>query len=532
MSAATQIPPAPEVASGPILAAETVEFRQRIGSISRQSGIYFGGTIFTAAAAYFFKIYLARVLGAEALGLYALGMSVVGFLGLFNAVGLPTAASRFVAEYSSQGQHALLGGFLRKGLSLLSAGNLLLGIVVLAVGPWIGAHFYHSPVLGHYFGFFALLMLLGVLNTFLGKCLAGYRQIGRQSIITHFIGTPVNIAIAVILISLGFGLSGYLAAQVASALLVLIILAISVWQFTPVQAWRQSSAGPFQKEVVSFSAVALGIAGVHFVLGQADKVILGIYLHPAQVGVYAVAMGMAGFVPIALQSVNQIFSPMIAELHAGGNLALLKQLYTKLTKWILIFTLPLAFTFIVFAHTLVGLFGRGFQAGASVLAIGAVGQIFNCAVGSVGFLLLMSGNQVKLIRIQAVTAVLMVLLDLILVPRLGITGAAIAAAMAVSMTNLWALAEVSRTLNIFPYDASYLKLALPSALAAAVLLLFHTSTRVQASWKMAAVAMTCSYVAFLGALLASGLDREDRKMAQIAWSKVTGYLGRNGVDVR
>src|SRR5271157_1969814 len=75
------------------------EFHRRIGSISRQSAVYFAGTILTAAAGYFFKIYLARRLGAEALGLYALGMSIVGFLGLFNAVGLPTTAARFVAEY-------------------------------------------------------------------------------------------------------------------------------------------------------------------------------------------------------------------------------------------------------------------------------------------------------------------------------------------------------------------------------------------------------------------------------------------------
>ena len=39
----------------------SAEFRSRMGSISRQSFVCFAGTIFTAAAGYFFKIYLARV---------------------------------------------------------------------------------------------------------------------------------------------------------------------------------------------------------------------------------------------------------------------------------------------------------------------------------------------------------------------------------------------------------------------------------------------------------------------------------------
>src|SRR5258708_20973989 len=182
------------------------EFHRRIGSISRQWGVSFGGTILTAGAGYFFKIYLARRLGPEAVGLYALGMSIVGFLGLFNAVGLPTAAARFVSEYSARGEFARLGGFLRTGLALLSVGNLFLGALVLIAGPWVAVHFYHVPVLRSYFWAFALIMLLGAFTTFLGQVMAGYRDVARRTVITHFIGTPTNIAVVVLLTSLRFGL--------------------------------------------------------------------------------------------------------------------------------------------------------------------------------------------------------------------------------------------------------------------------------------------------------------------------------------
>ncbi len=144
---------------------------------------------------------------------------------------------------------------------------------------------------------------------------------------------------------------------------------------------------------MTFSAVAFGIAVVDFALSQTDKIVLGYYLPAKQVGIYAVAMALVGFVPIALQSVNQIFSPIIAELHAVGNRLLLQKLYATLTKWIVILTIPLALTMVVFARPLMGIFGPAFQSGAAVLAIGAVGQLVNCGVGSVGFLLLMSGHQ-------------------------------------------------------------------------------------------------------------------------------------------
>jgi O-antigen/teichoic acid export membrane protein len=533
MSAATSIP---EPQAMPVIVpanAVSEEFGRRLGSISRQSAVYFAGTILTAAAGYFFKVYLARSLGAEALGLYALGMSVVGFLGLFSSAGLPAAAARFAAEYRGRGEYARLGDFLRGSLAALSAATLLLGAVLMLLGPRIAVHFYHVPALSSYFWLFVLIMAGGVLTTFLGQVMAGYQDVARRTLITHFLGTPANIILAVVLISLGFGLRGYLAAQIASALLVAVLLAGAVWKMTPVQARAGAAFGRVEKSVAAFSATAFGIAALEFALNQADKIVLGHYLDPGQVGVYAVATALVAFVPVALQSVNQIFSPTIAELYAIGNHALLQQLYATLTKWILIFTLPLAFTMLFFSRPLIAIFGHGFEAGVTVLMIGAVGQLFNCAVGSVGYLLLMSGHQARLIKIQACNAVLMIILSLFLVPRFGIAGAAVASAIALVATNVWALMVVHHRLRLFPYNAGYLKL-FPAAFisAAALWTLLQVSARIYSPWTLSLVGVIGAYSSFLGTIWLFGMDSDDRKFAKLAWSKLEMRFRTNGVTSR
>ena len=532
MSAATNLSPSSAVTavSGPVLAGEA-EFRSRIGSISRQSAVYFAGTILTTAAGYFFRIYLARTLGAEALGLYALGMSIVGLLSLFNAFGLPAAAARFVAGYCGRREYACLGSFLRGTLALLAAGNLLLGAMLIVAGPWIAVHFYHAPALAAYFWPFALIMLFGVMNSFLGQVMAGYQDVSRRTLITHFIGTPANMLFAVGFISLGLGLTGYLTAQVISAFLVLALLAIYVFKMTPLEA-RHSVAFPrIEKEVAAFSAAAFAIAGVEFVLSQADKIVLGYYLSATQVGIYAVAMALVGFVPVALQSVNQIFSPGIAELHATGDHSLLRRLYATLTKWILALTIPLALTIMILARPLMGIFGSAFEAGATVLIIGTIGQLVNCAVGSVGYLLLMSGNQNQMVKIQAVNAALMITLSVLLVPRFGIRGAACAAAVAVAMTNLWSLRAVYRRLQLFPYDSSYLKLIVPGLLSGLVVLLLRFRLHASSAFLVAAIGLFCAYAVFLGAFVSFGLNGDDRRLAQAAWGKLRVNLRRNGVGI-
>ena len=504
--------------------ADAPSFRRQMGHISRQSGVFFAGTIFTAAAGYLFKIYLARVLGAEALGIYALGMTIVGLLGVFNALGLPYSAVRFVAAYSATARLDLLRGFLVRSIALLLIFNLLLGGAVLLVGPWVAVHAYHTPGLSRYLGLFALIMIFGALTGFLGQVLTGYKDVARRTVITNFIGSPLTMIFTLALVGAGLGLWGYIFAQVASALVVFVLLAVAVWKLTPKAARALSgSLAPVENEVISFSVTVFGVSFLEFLMSQADKILIGFYLNAREVGIYAVAMALVAFVPIILQSVNQIFSPTIADLYARGQIELLGRIFQTLTKWILGLTLPLAAGMVIFAPALMRIFGHDFEVGWPILIIGTLGQLINCGVGSVGYLLMMSGNQRRLIRIQAVMACVMVALNLVLIPKWGITGAAIGAAVTNAVTNLWYLAEVRRRLSLSPYSRSYWRLLLPLGGNLAVLLVVRSTLKaVHPEWMVIAAGLSLAYLAFIVIAMAFGLDADDRLLAVAVWSKVRG----------
>ena len=503
----------------PPSAGSAHDFRRHMGHVSRHSTVFFAGTLFTAAAGYFFKVYLARVLGAEALGIYALGMTIVGFLGIFNALGLPQSAVRFVAAYSATGKLEQLRGFLGHSLVALTLSNAALGGVVLWIGPWIATHFYHTPSLSSYLGLFVLIMVLGVMNTFLGQVLAGYRDIARRTVINSFVATSLTIVFTLALIAIGMGLRGYIAAQVGSAVVVLALMIASVRKLTPPAARSFSlHLPPVEKEVFAFSAVVFGMDFLAFLIAQADKVLIGVYLDARALGIYSVAAALVTFVPIVLQSVNQIFSPTIADLHARGERALLGRMYQTLTKWILGFTVPLAAVMIVFARPLMRIFGVEFEAGWVILVIGTLGQLVNCAVGSVGYLLLMSGRQRALLRIQVVMAAVMVGLNLGLIPRWGISGAAVAAALTNVLTNVWSLVVVRSELGLFPYNRSYARLLPPLGMSLAVLALVRVAfSTLGPAWLVIAVSLLLAYVIFVGGCLLFSLDDDDRTIAQAAW---------------
>jgi O-antigen/teichoic acid export membrane protein len=492
--------------------------------------VFFAGTLFTAAAGYLFKIYVARVLGAEALGIYALGMTIVGFLGIFNGMGLPQAATRFVAAYSATGQWQRLHVFLRRLSALLLIANCVLAAVVVVAGPWLALHVYHSPALVSYLPLFAALLALGGLSTFCGQILAGYKDVALRTVVTNFIGSPLNILLGVILLSAGWQLRGYLWAQVGAAAIVLILLAVMTWRLTPLPARRVPSAAVgLEREVFWFSAAAFGVSFLGFLLSQSDKILLGVFLNVRQVGIYAVAVTVVGFVSVILQSVNQIFSPTIADLHARGERALLGRLFQTLTKWIIGLTLPMAFVVMIYSKSLMHLFGPAFEAGWTVLIVGTLGQLINIGVGSVGYLLLMSGNQVRLIRVQAIMAVFMVVVTFLLVRPFGIIGVAVASALTNAVTNYMYLREVRAALQLSPYNRTYLRLIVPAMMSLGVTLCIKFLVRqLQPQWVWIGVTLTLSYATFCALSLVFGLDDDDRMIVTAIRGRVQATIGKFG----
>ena len=521
-------PPAPP----PVEAAPELlrhEFRRNMGQISRHSIAFFAGTIFTMGVGYLVKIYVARMLGADLLGIYALGMTLVSLTQLFGCLGLNGAAGRFVAVYNATGRYEALRGFLSRTVTIVFLFNSLLSIGLLFWGDWLARHLYHAPELSRYIAPFAVLAVLGALNVYYGQVLAGFKDISKRTVITNFVGTSLVSALTILFLALGTGMRGYLWAQIINSVVIVALLIAVAWRLTPKAArFSWNPLPPFDREIKAFAAASFGMGALEFLVSQADKILLGLYLNPSMVGIYVLASTLSALIPLILQSVNQIFAPVIADLHARNRTDVLQRLFQSLTKWVFGLSFPLAFVLVAYAAPLMRIFGPAFEAGWPVLVIGVVGQLVNCGVGSVGYLLLMSGNQTRLMRVQFAMVGVSLLMNITLIPVLGVVGAALASAFVNVSGNVWNLFEVKKALRIFPYNRGYFALAIPALLSAGVVLLwrFWAASNVR-PWIAILAAVFTAYAVFVVVALLFSLDEDDRMIATSAWGQVRASLGRS-----
>ncbi len=505
-------------------------FRSEMGQISRHSGVFFIGTMFTAVVGYFFRIYLARVLGPESLGVYALGMTVVGLLGVVGGLGLSWAAARFVSVYRAQCKSKESWSLFSYGGLALLLMNGCLGAAMIAARKQIAA-FYHSSALGDSIFYFAVLLLTGALGNFFGQILNGHKEVARRTVLSSFVTGPVTMLLTIAFLARRPGLHEYLSAQTFGAVFGVLLMGWAGWSLTRKQgAFALTSPSVLSRAIISFSLATFAMDLLGFVTGQIDKVLLGNILGAREVGVYATAATFVAFIPILLQSVNQIFAPAIAELHTQGRHEVLERLFQTLTKWVLGLTLPLAFILIVCARPVMRIFGPDFESGWTVLTIGTLGQVVNCASGSVGYLLLMSGNERRLIRVQVGMAVVMVVLTLSLVPYWGMTGAAFSAAAVNVGVNVWGLYEVKASLRMTPYNATYWRL-LPALLVMGVvsIMILKVCRGWRFEWAGIGLGLLGAYVAFVAVALLTGLDSDDKSVVAAVWYRLKGASVRFGL---
>jgi O-antigen/teichoic acid export membrane protein len=495
-----------------------LEFRGKISDISYQSSISFLGTICTLVVGYLFKVYLARALGAQLLGWNALGIGLYAICRLIGDLGLPYAAARYMAVYSSTQQRDRLRSFFWTAFSFSMLGASALCVIVIAGRGHLALHFFHDPPFSRYLPFYAILIPIGAANSFALQCLTGLKQVNRRTAITHFISFPFMILMTLVALKLGFSLWGYVSAQIGAE-----ILGFGLAMWTILRNGYVIRSSPIalrslhlQPEEWYFAMSMLAISSLEFMSSGADRLILGHLVEAKQIGIYAVASSVAALCPLVLQSINTVFGPTIANLYANEERELLLRLYQTLTKWVIAITFPLIFVLILFSRIIMGVFGPEFQAGSAVLAILSAGQLVNIGVGSVGTLLFMSGNQKRLIPIQVGVALFVLVANVTLIPILGILGAAIVASVGVALTNVWFLATIRKTMGLFPYTRSYFKLILPSALTIGSL--WALNAKVLVTLPRVPVLVTVFVMAnclFFTTFLAFGLTGDDRIVLQV-----------------
>ena len=395
--------------------------------------------------AFAFNVAVARLLGAEGSGVYFLAISITAIGSVVGRVGLDNALLRYIATHATLGEWAKVYGIHAVGMRLAICISTPLSLLGFFTADWIAIVIFNKPELGEPLRWMSLSILpFSVLNL-QAESLKGLKRI-RDAMLIQGIGVPLVCLIMIWPLANLAGVVGLSWAYLAATLLVAMA---GTWLWHGAARGIESEkSSPLLKEVWASCKPLYVIALMNAVLSWAPLLLLGIWATSAEVGIYGAATRLAILVSFLLVTLNNVIAPKFAELYARGDIAAMGQTARRSAAILIVLVGPLFIGLFFFSTEVMQLFGKEFGAGSVMLSVLLLGQLVNVITGSVGFLLMMSGNECSSRDITIGAALLQLVLVLLLAPKMGGLGAAIASATAMAVMNLVTVYVVYKKLGI------------------------------------------------------------------------------------
>jgi O-antigen/teichoic acid export membrane protein len=482
------------------------ERRTEVLGTAKSAGINFVGSVFNQILHLGMTLMLSRLLGATGVGRFYTAFAFLALLLQAGAGGgIRTSMTRYVAVHLADRDTAALRGTVRLGLALATLSATLMGAVLFLAAPWLANVAFDDPQLTLLLRLVAIALPATVFTDCALSATQGFKTMVPYAAVNLFFEPSFRLGLTAALLLYGFGLTGVMVALVITNWTAALLATFALRRL------MRGAKGPGTysslRELFSFTAVSWVTSLASNGLIWAGTLMLGLYVSAAQVGIYQLSARLLLLATIFIQPVTTSFAPRVADLHRRGRWDSLRDTYVRITSWIFRLALPSFIVLTVFPRELLAIFGPEFRSGATVTIILALGQLVNSTTGPCGYMLLMSGRQILQMINNVAAVIISVLLNLWLIPRYGIVGAAASWSVAIAGFNIVRVVQVKVLMGMLPVDKSLWK-GLTAGVVATIIGL--TVAALTDGFVALVAGSAAILLAYFGALTLLGIDADDR----------------------
>ncbi len=248
------------------------------------------------------------------------------------------------------------------------------------------------------------------------------------------------------------------------------------------------------------------------VIQRLDIVLVGIMRGPVDAAIYTAATRFLVAGQLANAAISMAAQPQFTRLFAVGDLAGAKSVYRATTTWLILATWPIYLLAAIFGPGVLGIFGRSYRAGGAVMLILALTMLLATACGQVDLVLITFGRSSLSLVNGLLAMVANIGVDLALIPKFGITGAAVGWAAAIAISNLVPLVQVAVAARVHPFGPGTLTACLLTTVSFAVVPLAARGLAGDSGLLSAAAVLTGGTIMAAGLLWLRGPLRLDQRM--------------------
>lgn len=441
------------------------ETNDSLKSISKGAGILLLGAIIAKLFNYLYRVAVARFLTPSDYGLLSIGISVIGVALIMSFMGLPHALLRFVAYYRGKNDKHGIDSTISTCIKISMASSIAVMLLLLLLSKNIAEGIYNNPLLANILFIFALSLPFLVILYNIEIIAQAFMAIGYV-VLARNIAEPLSkVVITLGLLFFGFGIAGaaigYAIGSVIGSILLFYFLQKRVYSLFGALKSKIANTGP----LFSFSLPLFLTDFAITAFVGIDTLMLGYFKTSETVGIYNAAAPTGVLVLIIPIALYTVFYPVICNLHARK--LQIDNVYRAVSKWLFFVTLPVTLVLVLYSKEILALlFGVKYTSGFAALSIIAIGYLIH-SLSLTPVRVMMMLNKTKLILVNKLVALFInITLNLVLIPKYGMEGAAFALAFSLFIDVILSHVEAYYFTKILPFGWNFFNAIFAGSVAA------------------------------------------------------------------
>jgi O-antigen/teichoic acid export membrane protein len=451
--------------------SEDSDWKSSLSTVLKGGSVLFLGVVFELGISFLGKLAIARFLGPFDYGSVVLGLTIMSFVTSFVLLGIDTGVGRFLPRYDDVADRR---GVLVAGLSVGLAAGIATGVALFVAAPWLARSVFDQPELTTVFRIFAVIVPLSNLMRISIGAVQGMQDSLPRVYIENVTQPLTRLLGFAAVVFFGLGAVGAAWAYLASYATAGLLGTVYLVRRTPLFG-RGSGVNLKTRELFAFSLPLVFSAIISSVYQDIDTLLLGYFAISTDVGIYNVVYSLAKLLLVGLQAVGFIFMPVLSGLHEDGDETGMRRLYQIVTKWLFSGTLPLFLVVALFPTMTIKItFGPEYLPAADVLPVLAVAFFTHAVLGPNNQMLTSIGKTRTILYDTVAAAALNLALNIVLIPRYGLLGAAVATAGSYVLLNALYSYQLYRATGIHPFSTA---LVLPGVVGGLLVATIYTLTQ-------------------------------------------------------
>lgn len=482
------------------------------------SGIIFAGSVIHKLIAFFGSIFIARLLGDSNYGAFVISLSVFFILGTISNLGLGTGLARNYPRTDSNRERR---GFLVSAYQISLVSSLAGAVVVFTFADILAIQVFDDSSITPVVRVMALIIPLQTLQTVSLGGLQAIRKPVAKTVITSVFQPLVRIVFIIALVLAGYGAVGVAGAYAVATGSAGILTLYVVYKNTNLFSFGIPTESVYRR-LLTFSLPLVGSSVIMTLMNNIDTVLVGTFGISADVGQYNVAFVLGQTTLLFYQTLGFMYVPELSELHDEGKMNRASLIYRAVTKWVFLVSTPFILTAVVFPDTVITfIYSSTYKQATIPFLILTGGFLTHILVGPNINTLTSFGDTRQILAFDTATVFVNILLNIVLIPRFGISGAAVATSISYVIRNTGMTVYLYRRYDILPFSQwLFLPLA-PPLLVASALFAFVSNPSILLVIASSVVLLAATAIGYLS----SGIEEADVILSEV-------FRDRTGVDIK